>query len=363
MLYFKHQGIGPIFRFKILSSLVLTMAFSCFSFFLFSEPSSFEQKVATLAKENQHIEDYSEKMKQFYELKPNEKWRDITEKVLESPYTAEDSKEAIRYCQRRIVIFQYPSDKLWIKGFISFTPNPIHNPLLILYRWGNENFALMNPGVVYATYGHYTVVSSTLRGGVSQGKDEYGGADVNDMKNLMDYLPTLAKELGIELKPSCIFMLGPSRGGLEMFLTLARFPELQNRVNKVVALSAALDLHRLIENRPNDMKKMFEAQFGLKAGPQGDAWIAKRDPLNTVPYIKKSLPILIIQGTNDNRISLEEGQHMVQKLHHHGNQVDYWEVPKGNHTLINTPHIMHDIVHWLESNSPCMSIHLGRKKD
>jgi pimeloyl-ACP methyl ester carboxylesterase len=340
----------------------------CFTFFLFStllysqSPIPNQQKGEILQRDNQQIADYSQRMQQFYELEPTEQWRDITEKVLLSPDTPEESKERIRGCQRRIIAFKYPSDGLWIKGFISFTPNPTHHPLLILYRWGNENFALMNPGVIYATYGNYTVVSSTLRGGVSEGKDEFGGADVNDMKNLMDYLPTLARQLGIELHPSCIFMLGPSRGGLEMFLTLARFPELQNRVNKVVALSAALDLHHLIQERPYDMKKMFQTHFGLQEGPKGEAWIAKRDPLNTVPYIKKSLPILIIQGTADNRISLEEGHRMTQQLRRHGNEVDYWEVPKGNHVLLNTPQIMNDIAHWLESNSPCMSVHMPRKK-
>lgn len=347
-------------RFKH-KSLCFTLLF--FSTLLYSQsPIANQHKAEFLQKDNQQIADYSQRMQQFYELGPNEKWRDITEKVLSSPDTAEESKEEIRGCQRRIIAFKYPSDGLWIKGFISFTPDPTHHPLLILYRWGNENFALMNPGVIYATYGNYTVISSTLRGGVSEGKDEFGGTDVNDMKNLMDYLPTLAHQIGIELHPSCTFMLGPSRGGLEMFLTLARFPELQNRVNKVVALSAALDLHHLIQERPHDMKNMFQMHFGLQEGPKGEAWIAKRDPLNTVPYIQKSLPILIIQGTADNRVSLEEGQHMMEKLRHHGNKVDYWEVPKGNHVLLNTPYIMHDIVHWLESNSPCMSVHLQRKK-
>ena len=72
----------------------------------------------------------------------------------------------------------------------------------------------MNPGIIFATYKDYTVISSTLRGGISEGKDEFGGADIDDMKNLMSFIPVLAKELGIELHPGCVFMLGPSRGRL-----------------------------------------------------------------------------------------------------------------------------------------------------
>lgn len=338
-------------------SLICALAVS-FNF-LNGEDASHAQ---ALEKENEQIADYSQSIKAIYRMSKKEKWRDVTKEVLNSPFTSPDSKASIREYQRRIIVFKYPSDGLVIKGFFSYTPQPQYHHLLILYRWGNEEFALMNPGVDFATYRNYTVISSTLRGGISEGKDEFGGGDVDDMKNLMNYLPTLAKQLGIELHPSCVFMLGPSRGGLEMFLTLARFPELQNRVNKVVSVSGILDLQKLIADRPDDMKKMFQNSFGLQNGAKGEAWIAKRDPLNTVPYLKKSLPILIVQGTADNRIGLAEGISMKNKLQKSGHLVDYWEIPNGDHTLINTPHIMHSIAQWLESNSPCTSIMIPRKK-
>jgi|GEM_PF-1258811 len=319
-----------------------------------------KQQEARLEKDNQRISDFSLRMEGFYELGNEEKWRDITEKVLESPETSENSKSSIRNYHRRIFAFKYPSDHLWIKGFISFTPHPIHHPLLILYRWGNGLFALMNPGIELATYRDYTVISSTLRGGVSEGVDEFGGADLDDMNNLMNFIPTLAKELGIVLYPPCVFMLGPSRGGLEMFLTLSHFPELQKRVNKIVALSAILDLHQLLHDRSQDMEVMLEQQFGLPKGPKRNAWIAKRDPLKTVPYIDRSLPILIVQGTADERISVSEGKHMVNALRHSGHHVDDWEIHKGTHVLTNIPSLMNAIAHWLESNSPCTLIGSGK---
>lgn len=324
-----------------------------------------EQESSPLQKDNREIEEMSNKAKSFYVLNEGEKWRDITEEVLRSPGTDEESRNSIRTWHRRFIVFKYPSDNLWIKGFISFTPNPDNHPLLILYRWGNGNFALMDPGNIFTTYKNYTVISSLLRGGVSEGTDEFGGKDIDDMKNLMDFIPSLAKELNIQLNPSCVFMLGPSRGGMEMFLTLAHFPELQKRVNKIVSLSAILDMHQLIRDRPDDMKAMLKNQFGLKEGAEGNAWIARRDPLNMAPYLNKNLPILIIQGTADNRISLEEGHHMASTLKESGHNVNYWEIPKGNHVLMNTPSIMNHIAHWLESDTPCtsMSLHQPRHSD
>ncbi len=313
------------------------------------KPTWEEQKAQVLEKENREITTASARITELYEMEPHEQWRDITERVLSNPDTPLEGKTAILAYKRRIVLFKYPSDGLWIKGFISYTPSHDGHPLLILYRWGNENFALMDPGMVLATHKNYTTVSSTLRGGVSQGKDEYGGADVDDMKNLLDYLPCLAKEIGMTWHPSNLFMLGPSRGGLEMFLTLRRFPEIQARVDKIVALSAALDLCELINARPYDMKPMFQRLFGMPQGVESYAWIAKRNPINTIPFLSKCLPILIIQGTADNRVGTRNARHMVQMLRNNGDNVTYWEVPCGNHGLTNVPHLMDDIAQWLEN--------------
>lgn len=303
---------------------------------------------------------YSKLMEKFYELGQNEQWRDITPEILSSSATSPLSKEEIKLKDRRIIVFKYPSDGLWIKGFISFTPSPTHHPLLILYRGGNDNFGLLNPANPFSIYGEYTVISSTLRGGVSEGKDEFGGKDVDDIKNMIDFLPTLAQNLGIELHPSCTFMLGISRGGMEMFLALARFPELQNKVNKVVALSSVLDIHQMLRIRADDMKLLLQSKYGWKEGPQGEPWIAKRDPLNTIPFLKKSLPILIVQGTADNRVNLEQGYHMISLLKTANHAVSYWEVKGGEHALMSTPYIMNDIARWLESGSTCINFRIPK---
>lgn len=334
---------------KILFTLFLSICFAEIT-------AQQETKTEALMEENNAIIDETKAIEGFYELGENEKWREITQEILSSLDTPPLSKESIQTYHRRIFVFKYPSDNLWIKGFISFTPEPKHNPLLILYRWGNKKFALMSPGTILATYKNYTVVSSTLRGGISEGNDEFGGKDVDDMKNLIQYIPTIAKELGIHLTPSCVFMMGPSRGGMEMFLTLAHFPELQKHVNKIVALSAMLDMHQLIQDRPDDMKVMLEEQFGMPQGKNRDEWIAKRDPLKTVSAISSTLPILIVQGTDDNRIGLKEGNNMVNALKQTGHNVSYWEIKGGNHVLTNRPFLMNDIARWLESNTPCMSV-------
>jgi len=62
------------------------------------------------------------------------------------------------------------------------------------------------------------------------------------------------------------------------------------------------------------------------------------------------LPILIIQGTNDDRVSLEEGYAMVDKLQSAGSKVTYWEIKGGRHCLNNVTNRTRLILNWLESN-------------
>lgn len=331
---------------------MVSRIYPLFLAFIFVFPflaNAYPFKAELLEKENEKIAAHSAKMKDFYELSPGETIKDITAQVLAHPTTKQESKDAILAYQRRIYVFNYPSDGLQIKGTISLTPHHEGQPLLVLFRSGNRDFALFNPGLNLATYRDYTVISSTLRGGVSEGQDEFGGRDVRDMKHLLDFLPTLARELQISLNPSATYLLGPSRGGLEMFLLLARYPEVQNQVDKVVALSAILDLNRQIADRPDNMKQMFITDFGLREGVNEEEWIQQRNPLLTVPLLKKSLPILIIQGTADPRIHVAEGHEMVKRLQETEHDVTYWEIEGGTHMLSNFPHLMDSIAGWLES--------------
>ncbi len=208
-------------------------------------------------------------------------------------------------------------------------------------------FGLFSPGVDLANYKNYTVISTTYRGGVSEGKDEFGGAEVADIKNLFDFIPEIEKQLHIEFKPNKTYMLGCSRGGFEMFLALARFPELQYKVDKVVALSSVLDLRQLMKDRP-DMKEMFIKEFGLVEGHHGEQWINFRDPILKIPQIKKTLPILLMQGSSDIRVNSAEGYHVLSKLEENGSSVTYWEIENADHCLYDLKDRMKLISSWLE---------------
>lgn len=298
--------------------------------------------------EGQKIYERCLQLAKFYELPAGEDLKDITAELLESPLVSDLSKDAIRAFGRRIFLFSYPSDGLQIKGLVSFVPNPQEQPSLVVLRGGNRLFGLLNPASDLLCAGQYTVFATAYRGGVSEGKDEFGGRDVNDVKHLMDYLPELEQKLNVNFHNENRYLLGGSRGGMEMFLALGRFPELQNRFKKVVSLSGLLDMQACIIGR-RDMKEMFIADFGLMENLNDEEWIAERNPILTAGKIRTDLPILIIQGTKDNRVGLEEGYHMVSQLQAHGCAVTYWEIDGAEHCLSNIDNRMQRILEWLET--------------
>lgn len=206
----------------------------------------------------------------------------------------------------------------------------------------------MHPATDISTARSYTVIATAYRGGVSEGIDEYGGSEVNDVCHLMHYFPSLQFKLGIAFNPSKTYLLGASRGGMEMFLALGRSPQLQDKIAKAASLSGLLDMHEGLSYR-EDMKKIFVKDFGLVPEENEAEWINLRNPIQAVPKIRSDLPFLILQGTNDIRVSLENGYHMVKTLQENGNLVTYLEVPEGEHCLINRPERMDLIADWFES--------------
>lgn len=280
----------------------------------------------------------------LYELK-NETIKEITQQVLQSSDTDHQVKKAISTLNRRIFVFQYPSDGLLIKGYLSLVPNPSSNPLLVLLRGGNRLFGLPHPASDLSCCHPFNTLATLYRGGICEGKDEYGGRDVHDVFHLFQFIPFLEKKLNISLGKHT-YMLGTSRGAMQLFLSLARFPQLQESVTKAVSLSGLLDMELTLKDRP-DLKQMFCEDYGLIEGSNEKEWLETRDPIQAVKSIRKDLPFLIIQGTADKRTSLEEGYHMLQKLQKRGHPVTYWEIQGGNHCLNNQKDRMAMIMDWL----------------
>ena len=118
----------------------------------------------------------------------------------------------------------YLSDGLKVKGYIAYpNDNSKKYPCVIWCRGGIGNNGAIDTFTARGIYGQlaswgYCVFASQYRGNAgSEGHDEVGGSDVNDILNLIplaDEIPQADKlTWGIE---------GWSRGGMMTFLTLQR---------------------------------------------------------------------------------------------------------------------------------------------
>jgi len=299
-----------------------------------------------LNKESEELLQMSKETAKLYTLNSNETLKEITQDLLVHPNTSDLVRTAISKHHHKYYVFSYPSDGLMIKGYISL-PEKIHGPLplIILLRGGNRLFVLPHPGELTAQDG-YSVIATTNRGGVSEGEDEFGGDDVNDSKNLMDFLPALEKKLNILFHTTDKYMVGFSRGGMQLFLLLERYPDLQNKIKKIASISGLLNLTYALKDRPDFKKTMLE-DFGFTDDDNGKLWVAKRQPINYISRLSKNLPILIAQGTEDTRVCLKQGYDMLNALQNAGHNVTYIEIEGGNHMLTNTPCFIPTLMDWL----------------
>ncbi|GAB4185837.1 MAG: prolyl oligopeptidase family serine peptidase [Simkaniaceae bacterium] len=314
---------------------------------LYSLDISSEEIARMRREEGKKVYEMCRSLASLYELRENETFKDVTEDIYHHPVISDAVKERAKKQDRRFYIFSYPSSGIQVKGFLSLLPAPEKGNLLVMLRGGNRLFGVLPPATRYSLIENMNVIGTTYRGSVGEGRDEFGGEDVADVAALVDYLPEIEQNLQVSLRQNRRFLLGGSRGGMQMFLALARFPDLQEFFHKAVSLSGLLDLKETLKTRP-DMKEMFVRDFGLEPGLNEREWIAHRNPMENAEKISKDLPILIMQGSKDIRTSPEEGKNMFRALQSLGNKVEYMEFTDGDHCLKNMPDFEKILLSWFD---------------
>src|SRR5262249_49317825 len=146
----------------------------------------------------------------------------------------------------------YSSDGLKVRAYLmapreELFPKGTKLPCVIYNRGGHDTFneptdvdALLNLAP-YANMG-YIVVASMLRGSSgSDGHDEFGGKDVDDVLNLIPLLESIpradAKRIG---------MVGKGRGGMQTMLALKR----TERISAAIVNSGLFDAFDWVKTRP-----------------------------------------------------------------------------------------------------------------
>jgi dipeptidyl aminopeptidase/acylaminoacyl peptidase len=206
----------------------------------------------------------------------------------------------------------YLSDGHKVIGYLAEPKQKGKYPCILANRGGRWNFSLWNP--LWAAYQlgrmaswGYVVVASQYRGSADggEGREEYGGKDVNDVLNLLPLLSEIPNA-----DTSRIGMYGESRGGMMTYLTLKR-----SCAFKGAAIVAGLaDCFDMINRRPELEQRTFRDLIPDYDRTK-DSALRARSAIYWPDAMCKRTPLLIMHGSGDARADASQSIRLVEQLH------------------------------------------------
>jgi dipeptidyl aminopeptidase/acylaminoacyl peptidase len=169
----------------------------------------------------------------------------------------------------------------------------------------------------------FVILAPMLRQSDSaEGRDELGGADVND---LMSIIP-LAKSLGF-VDMNNLFMYGESRGGIMTYLAIKRdFP-----VNATAVFGAPTDLQDVISSHPKQYTPAVLKKIWPDYEARKDEIFKARSAILWADQL--DVPLLIMHGSADNSVSAEQSLNLAQQLQKSGRVYELIVYAQDNHIL------------------------------
>jgi dipeptidyl aminopeptidase/acylaminoacyl peptidase len=227
----------------------------------------------------------------------------------------------------------YSSRGLKIHGYLA-KPKNINEPLplLIYCRGGNRDYGELtdNQSLALARMASngYIVLASNYSGSTkSEGIDEFGGKDVNDVLQLLE----IAKELPF-IDSNKIVLLGSSRGGLMVYQVLKNQNH-NNNIKAAVLLSCPTDLKVMFKNRP-EMERLARTLIPNYTNERENA-IYKRSVIQWADSLPKHVPLLLIHGDSDERVNVEHSINLANKLKKQDHLHKLIIYKKAKHSLVS----------------------------
>ena len=205
----------------------------------------------------------------------------------------------------------YLSDGLKVKGYLAAPKRGDTLPCIIFNRGGNRAFGALTDGYAARVLGKlamwgYVVVASQYRGNAGgEGREEFGGADINDVLHLIPLLESLP-----QADASRIGMYGWSRGGLMAYLALTKTP----RIRAAVIGAGMSDAFDTVARRLEMDARVF-AEAIPDYTRHKEAALHARSPVRWAERLHKHTPILILHGSADWRVHPTQALAMASALY------------------------------------------------
>ncbi len=239
----------------------------------------------------------------------------------------------------------YESDGLMVTGFMVKPKAEGTYPCIIYNRGGNRDMGSLLVGTAAIYMGKvaaegYVVIASNYRGNSnSEGKEEFGGSDVNDVLNL---IPALAQLEGADT--SRIGMLGISRGGMMTYLAIKNNP----RIKAAVVIGGMSNLFTMKKNRP-DMETHVYAELIPNYENDLENQLVKRSAAYWSDELPKSSKFLLLHGSDDKAVSIEEARELHARFEANNIQHVFIEYGNDNHGIHkHSTHVSAQVATWFD---------------
>ena len=225
-------------------------------------------------------------------------------------------KENYKYLDNiEIYTITYLSDGLKIKGLLVKPKKKGKYPCIIYNRGGNRDFGEITTDFGIIKLGRiakegYVVIASQYRGNAgSEGKEEFGGKDVNDITILPDVLKEI-KDADINR----IGMYGWSRGGMMTYLALTKTDKIK------AAIVGGAPSNLTIIDRPKMESKVY-SELIPNYWSNKEKELKKRSATIWANKFPKNVPILMLHGNSDWRVKPEQSLNLA--LEFEKNRIPY----------------------------------------
>lgn len=232
----------------------------------------------------------------------------------------------------------YWSNGLKINGYFAEPRSAGKYPAVIYNRggWGDSGKLDGSELAPFAEAGFVAVGSQYRGAGGSEGGDEFGGADLDDVLNLIPFLMSRPY-----VDPNRIVMFGSSRGGMMTYLALKRQATSGGPIKAAVTVAGVADLFMWGAERPDLVRTLY-----AQSVRGGSAALAARSATYWPDLIQ--VPLLIEHGSADSNVSVKQSQALYKKLKAKGATVELGVFPGGDHALTGFELGLPDGLKWFQ---------------
>lgn len=235
---------------------------------------------------------------------------------------------------------KYKVDDIWVAGFIIYPKSEYMQklPVIIANRGGNGDFGKMTFAPIYSNLFPLAAEGFFVIGSQYREQDQFGGDDLNDVTALFDIISQ-----NEQADASRIGMFGASRGGMQTFM-LSRN---EVRIKAVATIAAVTELSDELIFRPA-MENVYKARIPSYLSNK-NVELNKRSIMHWLDEIDSNLPMLLIHGEHDKRVSVDNSKRLAALLKQQQRTHKLIIYPEDNHKLSrNKQRALGEISDWFK---------------